>query len=382
MFAATDFRYASFGLNLECSGATFSGEADFNSIRCVNSGFFRDVRFELERGSVSFGDALFGGNLEAQRAVFNGPLSLNRTRCEGSGHFTKAELKGCDFAYSYFGRNLTLEEADFAEPLDLTQARVEHSMLLNGVTFRSKVALYGAVVGLLVADEGFTFQKESLHLQRFVIHAFRGGKDTAVAFVRAQDPIEFSREPYLQLEKYYTSVGDEVEAKKMHYRGRRDLRENVKKIQREHGIRKWPPWTKAGDVLLKYLTGYGVRTWLLSIYIVLFLIVGTCIFWQDSTVRPRASVTSDARVAVGTNTGELSTPSSVEEQRSSERTWQTLSPFAYSLDLFLPLVNLRYDERWEPTDQVRVGYALVHAMAGWLLVPLLVASLAGIVRRQ
>jgi hypothetical protein len=39
-----------------------------------------------------------------------------------------------------------------------------------------------------------------------------------------------------------------------------------------------------GDVLLKYLTGYGVRTWLLSIYIVLFLIAGTCVFWQRSTV--------------------------------------------------------------------------------------------------
>ena len=176
-------------------------------------------------------------------------------------------------------------------------------------------------------------------------------------------------------------MGDEVEAKKMHYRGRRDLRENVKKVQREHGVKKWPPWSKVGDVLLKYLTGYGVRTWLLSSYMVLFLIAGTRIFWQGSTVRPRASVTSDDRVAVET-AGELSTSSPVEEQRSYERTWHTISPFAYSLDLFLPLVNLRYDERWEPADQLRVGYALVHAMAGWLLVPLLVASLAGIARRQ
>jgi len=71
-----------------------------------------------------------------------------------------------------------------------------------------------------------------------------------------------------------------------------------------------------------------------------------------------------------------------EEQRSSERTWHTISPFAYSLDLFLPLLNLRYDESWEPADKLRVGYVLLHAMAGWLLVTLLVASLAGIVRRQ
>ena len=114
---------------------------------------------------------------------------------------------------------------------------------------------------------------------------------------------------------------------------------------------------------------------------VLFLIAGTCIFWQRSTVRPKASVTSDDRVAVGT-AGELSTSSPVEEQRSSESTWHTIGPFAYSLDLFPPLVNLRYDERWEPADQLRLGYVLLHAMAGWLLVPLLVASLAGIVRRQ
>ena len=48
----------------------------------------------------------------------------------------------------------------------------------------------------------------------------------------------------------------------------------------------------------------------------------------------------------------------------------------------LPLVNLRYGERWEPADQLRVGYALLRAMAGWLLVPVPIASLAGIVRWQ
>jgi hypothetical protein len=66
----------------------------------------------------------------------------------------------------------------------------------------------------------------------------------------------------------------------------------------------------------------------------------------------------------------------------NSREQRAFRSFAYSLDLFLPVVNLRIDERWQPQGLEREMYALVHSMVGWILVPLLVASLAGIIRRQ
>ncbi len=54
---------------------------------------------------------------------------------------------------------------------------------------------------------------------------------------------------------------------------------------------------------------------------------------------------------------------------------------AFSLDLFLPLVNLHVDEKWTPNGPMLQAYAVVHAMVGWLIVPLLIAALAGIIRK-
>jgi hypothetical protein len=53
----------------------------------------------------------------------------------------------------------------------------------------------------------------------------------------------------------------------------------------------------------------------------------------------------------------------------------------YSLDLFLPVVKLGVDEQWEPSGFVPRKYAFVHQFVGCLVVSLLLASLAGIIKR-
>ena len=177
----------------------------------------------------------------------------------------------------------------------------------------------------------------------------------------------YSRDPYQQLEKYYRALGDEAEAKRIHYLGRRDLRENAKD---KEGRTKWPWSTRWGDWWLKYLTGYGVRTWLLLLWIGFFLIAGTAVFWSEGALKAKLPPPSQA-------SGQTSTsPTPPSEEHS------LFNRAAYSLDLFLPLVNLRFDEKWEPEGLIRSIYALFHSLIGWLLIPLLVASLAGIVRRQ
>jgi hypothetical protein len=378
-FAQADFRYASFGLNLSCDRSVFAGPTTFASLSCKGSGFFKNTRFGP--GQVSWGGASFGSNLECVEAIFQGNVSLNRLRCEGAGRFDRARFGGqmkAAFGYAYFGFNLVFDDAFFAGPVDFTMAHVERDLLLEGATFNNDLVLYGTTVGVLSLDGDVCFKADGLNLRGFKFRSVRGEPEKARAFVRAQDPAVFSREPYLQLETFHKSVGDEVEAKKTHYEGRRDLRDNAKSAR---GVTRWPPWTKVGDLFLKYLTGYGVRTWLLLFYIGFFLLVGTCIFWQADTVSYRNLASSGAIVAAKTNMGNAVPP--YAEKHPSGSVWRhPLSPFAYSLDLFLPVVNLRYEETWTPVGDWRAGYALLHTMAGWLLVPLLVASLAGIVRRE
>ena len=95
------------------------------------------------------------------------------------------------------------------------------------------------------------------------------------------------------------------------------------------------------------------------LFIALFLvIIGSIIFLPDQALR----LASDSVKAYPWETG------------WSYRFWD-------SVDLFLPVVNLGIDKKWEPRGPLLQTYAAMHAMIGWIIVPLLVAALAGIIRR-
>lgn len=377
-----DFRHASLGKSLDCRSAVFYGVAAFHEVDCGVGGFFGGAKFFGCEREVSWAGASFRGNLECAGAIFNGAVSLNRTNCEGTATFEGARFMSRQlnrFEFAHFGRNLSLRGATFSGPVDLTMTRVSRRLDVSAARFGREVCLYGARVGVLALEgEPFPFDGKNLNLREFGLEGFLGNKQSAKAFDEAQDRTEFSRDPYLQLERYYGGTGDEAEAKTVHYRGKRDLRENAKN---DRGATEWSFWTRLGDFFLKYLTGYGTRSWLLLGYIVLFVVLGTWVFWPDSAVAPRAPAPSQPAAAVTLAEGAQQSVYGAG-QAARETLRKPLEPFAYSLDLFLPLVNLRYDERWVPVGQLRATYALLHAMAGWFLVPLLVLSFSGIVRRQ
>ena len=55
---------------------------------------------------------------------------------------------------------------------------------------------------------------------------------------------------------------------------------------------------------------------------------------------------------------------------------------SYSADLFVPVVRFGVDDRWTLDGWTPQTYAFVHMLVGWLVVPLLLAWLAGIIRRR
>ena len=82
---------------------------------------------------------------------------------------------------------------------------------------------------------------------------------------------------------------------------------------------------------------------------------------------------------------------------SSEPDYEDLHPFLYSLDVFLPFVNLHQEHYWWPDSKTSgqcalFGYQLrlrgslvryylwVQVISGWLLSAILVAGLTGLMR--
>ena len=58
---------------------------------------------------------------------------------------------------------------------------------------------------------------------------------------------------------------------------------------------------------------------------------------------------------------------------------QPFSPFWYSLDLFLPLIDLHAARYWIPKPGAAITrfYSRVHILLGWIFVPLFLASWFG-----
>jgi hypothetical protein len=69
-----------------------------------------------------------------------------------------------------------------------------------------------------------------------------------------------------------------------------------------------------------------------------------------------------------------------EKMRAVVETDRRYRPFLYSLDLFLPLVDLGYAKRWEPEPGRRFTsiYAKIHQYLAWILIPIALLAIAGL----
>jgi uncharacterized protein YjbI with pentapeptide repeats len=395
---AAHFTAACFSQQAVFSSTRFRGSVSFNSIMCEGAAFFTDANFEGQNLNMRF--ASFGENLTFEGATFaansvetdsdfrhlnvKGDLSFERAYCDSVlklGHARigrKLRLGGSCFKNRVEFYHATIEIIEILDVYDThfpIEARVtQYRDHLRPVVENRKTLQYLAqnkckqcqVTWQSIVDGLYPFRSGDVNVAHIAFHRFQGGpnrrleKDFASRFAREQHVTEFSRAPHLQLERYYSSVGDDAEAKRMYYRGRSELRENA---LNKLGRTQWSRRTRWIDWWIKCFTGYGVHTWLLLIWIIGFLVVGTVIFWPNDTLDP---VSKDINAQLG---------------------WSTfrehlLDRGSYSLDLFLPIVNLHVDEKWQPHEPWRQFYAIFHSMVGWVLVPLLLASLSGIIRRE
>jgi hypothetical protein len=405
-----DFGGASFEQALDYDNAQFCGGAKFNLVRCGVASF-QNAEFKSEEKLVDFATASFK-YLDCWKAIFKGPVSFYGSRFADGASFGRAQFmrefireniclwprsadlnsNSIDLRFAYFGSNLDFTSGYFQRALGLAEAKISSNLDLTAAEFKDSLSLYGTTIGRLVL-KNTSFKERSLDLRECTFEWFTGTDENARALVRNQDPIKLSTDPYLQLEKYYNRIGDEAKARVIYREGRHRVRKNARTVYRkplaggeniepENIHAQWPWQRHLSDWILEHLTGYGVQTWRLFLGALFFIVIGTAVFaaWSDNAlveVEASASSTSSGATLVASTAsfGEQST----YDWRQAKH-W--VHRFAYSLDLFLPVVKLGLDEQWVPNGTVPKAYAYVHVFLGWLLVPLLLASLAGIIKRQ
>lgn len=168
---------------------------------------------------------------------------------------------------------------------------------------------------------------------------------------------EYLPQPYEQLAKVLRAEGREKDAEIV----------AMAKQERRRMSSGLGYWSRVGSFILKYAIGYGYRPQRALAWGVLVAVVGGVLFHVNAS---------------------LMAPTGSPGPHS-------LSPFAYSLDTFLPIVDFGQAKAWAPDpcrgDEIIAGlktggllrfYTWIHISLGWVLSTLAVLGLTGLVRRD
>jgi hypothetical protein len=122
--------------------------------------------------------------------------------------------------------------------------------------------------------------------------------------------------------------------------------------------------------MLYLLVGYGRRPWQAGIPCAVFVALGYVLF---SPKKMELQEPEDAPRGYSGKKMELQEPE--DAPRGYSRFW-------YSLGLFLPFVDLQAAKVWKPkADQTFLrNYVRAHIILGWILIPLVLAALTGLIK--
>ena len=175
----------------------------------------------------------------------------------------------------------------------------------------------------------------------------------------------YDRQPFAQLENTFRLAGDDKLANKVYYRGMQQRSKKLFKIKK-------CPLTWMLDRLHCWFTGYGVRTVRLLRLIVPILIIGTLTFHLEGSVVLMPNIQSLSMV------------------NPHESVWESVW---VSLNIFLP-IDIPSGASWQPSslfipkfwiipEFMRfTTFATLLNLAGWILVPVGVAGISGLLKRS
>jgi hypothetical protein len=328
-----------------------------------------DVRLDdtwfMDKAKMNLFEGKFGRNVSALRAHFAGYIDAFHITVSGSMDLTGAWIESPD---GLFGETadiktkLILSEVTAAGDVDFAAATAG-SIFCRGITFL-KPSLKALFSDFTVVHLG-VFEHLSGHLilqdSRFGELSFEGvspqttgnlvnlmgtkfgllsvnGSDQSKGFLDLLSNCEFHVSTYAALEQYLKAAGRSSDADDIFVAARRAEADRSTFVGR---VCWW---------LLDVTTGYGRHMERLVWWLLGFVGMGTWVFWDRNSMRPKDTNEPHA-----------------------------YNPFWYSLGLFLPFDNLGISREWVPMDERRFARHYVHVqqLAGWLLVSVGIGALLG-----
>lgn len=414
--AGASFRHASIGGEAVAVGSRFGGDLDFSYARFAGPAYFHrgegpvwvlgSARFDWSvferylnmggarlygetsflraeiRDSLSFAGATrFGGTVSLWGASVAGMLSFVGAEFTGTANFTEltvgrgAVWGGADqrpqrfpgnavFVGARVGAELDLAGVEFGGRADFAGVQVAGRTTFEGCRFDGELSLAGAGFTDLVFRRALSRDRGEQPGQFHGDVRLVGTRYTRIQVAYAellQHVPDEGDEPFLYLEKVLRAMGNGADADEV-YRLMR--RRNGRRLKERSRLR----WL--ADAAYGALTGYGLRSDLLAYFSVGVLALGTFVFQL-----PGAVVPGDP-------------PAGVAAAPATVSVWEAAG---VSLNQFLPL-DIPSGDGWVPSDAgIVIGsrptiafrtYATFHTLCGYLLVPLFLAVVSGLLQRK
>jgi len=354
---SVNFISADVAIALEALGAKFLNKKQrvtCNSMKVEGYALFNDAVFE---GPVNFGGANIAGNLKASGAKFQNKEKeayFNGIKVGHDAFFDKAVFEG---PVNFVG-------ADIADSFQALGAKFLNKE--QGVTFNSMKVGHNALFAQRDLFNDAVFEGpvnfdyaafDLVRLPKVIAHFHMRGisykyisagpeeRESHKELLKLADQSAYTADVYSNLEGFFFRQGYRADADKAFIAGKRREREEY---FRNHD---WFGWL--GSWTLDLLVGYGRRPWQAGIPCAVLVALGCVLF----------------------------SPKKMEPQKP-EDTPRIYSRFWYSLGLFLPVVDLQADTVWKPKagQTFLRNYARVHALLGWILIPIVLAALAGLIK--
>ncbi len=341
--------------------------------------------FHVE-GEVRLLGAHIDGDLDCRGANFvnKGGIALNADGMKVTGNVFLADKMNVEGEVRLPGAKIdgylvgSGTQFGDASSLNLEKATVNQAFLWTGLGPNSPVTLNlaHASIGPMADDEQSWPKKGNLLLDGFTYERIGEGPTSAekrLEWLARQPQDKFRPQPYRQLAKVLREAGDDSGARKVliAMENARLKHGNLSIGQR---LKQW---------LLRLTVGYGYVPLRALWYIVFFVILGTFMFGWGS--------------AAGVITR-------VEKKYGPEQA-EPFNPFIYSVETFLPGVDLRMAKYWMPNPWQQpialawpfseslaptphyLGaylrwYLWVHILCGWFFILIFVAGITGLVRRE
>jgi hypothetical protein len=305
--------------------------ADFEEAKVSNDAIFDGAYFE---GPADFEGGHFSQVLFARNASFN-----------GLANFVDVRVKD-DFA---------LDGSSFGSGADFSRAVIENQFSIAGVDFADTndgLVLQDMNVGQLTLDDNTKFAGRphigGVTYKRISMADQQNDERSWEIWLNLLNKTEYRVDGYTALASFVERQGYPSRATAIYIRQRdREAGEAfTRSVLRGAALWCW-------DSFVKWTVGYGRRPWLAFIYSIIVIVVGCIVFPE----------------------GKMELQKKDEKKREYSRFW-------YSVDLYLPVVNIQSSSFWMPKPEHKVlwHYMHLHALLGWILIPIGLAAVTGIIK--